>query len=86
MAVLDSLYHGYGDEGGPSSPCAQGSTNAYCNGVGADCKGVNTDFFPRLGNKYLDRHFPLLDRVQAISIRTISCTSKDGCLKPLMMT
>jgi len=87
MAVVDSLYHGYGDEWGKGAPCAAGSTSPYCNGVGKACKGVNADYFPKLGNEYLNRRFPLLDHVKAVVIRPVDCPAAaafiNGCLKPL---
>ena len=84
MAVVERLYHGYGDEGGPGSLCAQGSTYPFCKGVGKACQGVNVGRFPKHGNAYLDREFPLLDHVKGVRVTTVNCRKAGGCLKPLL--
>jgi hypothetical protein len=85
MAVVDSLYHGYGDECGRGAPCAAGSTSPYCNGVGKACQGVNADYLPKYGNRYFNRVIPLLDRVKAVVIKPVDCPAAfiNGCVKPL---
>ena len=60
MAVVDKLYSGYGEV---ADLCGEGSTDSYCVGYGAACKGVNmsrlTD--PQLGgNKNLKKQFKKL--------------------------
>ena len=52
MAVLDSLYSGYGENSG--SGVRQGKQGPLASG----------------GNAYMDREFPLLDRIKRVTVST----------------
>jgi hypothetical protein len=60
MKVVDSLYSGYGEV---SDLCQPPSTDPFCVGTGEANKGVSMERLLKEGTPYIDKDFPLLDRV-----------------------
>ena len=65
MAVVDSLYHGYGE---CLELCDAGSTDPYCVGTGDDCNGVSMDALVAQGAAYWKSQKPKMDFVKAITV------------------
>ena len=65
MAVVDSLYAGYGE---CAELCGEGSADHYCEGTGDYCQGVELARLVAEGDDYLTRHKPKLDKVKAVSV------------------
>eukprot|EP00195_Chlamydomonas_chlamydogama_P007920 CAMPEP_0202893834 /NCGR_PEP_ID=MMETSP1392-20130828/3333_1 /ASSEMBLY_ACC=CAM_ASM_000868 /TAXON_ID=225041 /ORGANISM="Chlamydomonas chlamydogama, Strain SAG 11-48b" /LENGTH=242 /DNA_ID=CAMNT_0049578303 /DNA_START=1612 /DNA_END=2340 /DNA_ORIENTATION=- len=71
--VVDKLYKEYGEV---ADLCGTGSTDVYCNGYGAACKGASMDKFLEegVGNKYLAKRLPRLDYVKRVNTLPASGT------------
>lgn len=66
MRTVDRIYKWYGDV---TDLCPDGSTDVFCNGLGADCKGVNYTRLatPEIGGEpYLMEYFPKLTYIRYV--------------------
>ncbi len=48
--------------------CTVGSTDVYCNGYGADSRGVNMTRLTSEGTRYLRKSFPKLTVIKSIKV------------------